>query len=254
MGNCLHNDRFAFEYLESYVDNTVLWEQHCHALYELITVLEGEITIAVEGRLYHLRLDQTIIIPPLCYHTVETNRKCLYRRVTVMFDRSAIPEVLRGHFPENHMEIPVFYCHSLSGLREICLSEQPAFYEPLAESLMIRAFYDSIQGEHISHSDEVDKWLEKLISYIDEHLCEKILLSDLAACIPQSKSSVCHIFQRKMNISPKQYILQKRMALANKLIRDGMSVTAAAKRVGYENYSNFYRMYRKHFGTVDSDR
>lgn len=247
MGKHLHNNRFDFEYLESYIDNTILWERHCHALYELITIVEGEIIIAVEGRLYHLRRDQTIIIPPLCYHTVETARECLYRRVTVMFDRTAIPEALHDYFPGTHTEVSVFHCQPLRELKDICLAEDPAFYEPLAESLMIRALYDSIRGDRIPVNDTVDRYLEGLISYIDEHLCEKILLSDLAACIPQSKSSVCHIFQKKMNISPKQYILQKKLALADKLIRDGMAITAAARRVGYENYSNFYRMYRKHF-------
>ena len=48
-----------------------------------------------------------------------------------------------------------------------------------------------------------------------------------------------------MNISPKQYILQKKLALANKLIRDGTPATVAAMQVGYDNYSNFYRMYQK---------
>ena len=247
MGTRLQNDRFDFEYLESHIDSTVLWERHCHALYELITVLEGEIAIAVEGRMYHLRRDQAIIIPPLCYHTLETERKCLYRRITVQFDRSAIPQVLHPHFPENQTVIRVFDCPSLAELQDICLAGQPGFYEPLAESLMIRALYDSIRITDAPDGDDTDKYLAKLLSYIDEHLCEKILLSDLAACIPQSKSSVCHIFQKKMNIPPKQYILQKKLALADKLIRSGVSATEAAKRVGYENYSNFYRMYRKHF-------
>ena len=38
------------------------------------------------------------------------------------------------------------------------------------------------------------------------------------------------------------------MALAANLIRDGVSAGEAAKAVGYDNYSNFYRMYKKAFG------
>jgi AraC-like DNA-binding protein len=49
-----------------------------------------------------------------------------------------------------------------------------------------------------------------------------------------------------MGISPKQYVLQKRMALAAKLIREGVPPTKVALRVGYENYSNFYRIYQKY--------
>ena len=57
-----------------------------------------------------------------------------------------------------------------------------------------------------------------------------------------------HLFEERMKISPKQYILQKKLALANKLIEDGVPPTLAAVRIGYDNYSNFYRMYRKRYG------
>mgnify|MGYP003307143845 CR=1 FL=1 len=57
-----------------------------------------------------------------------------------------------------------------------------------------------------------------------------------------------------MKISPKQYILQKKLALASKLIDEGVPRTVAAMQVGYENYSNFYRMYQKHLHGVPSDR
>jgi len=57
-----------------------------------------------------------------------------------------------------------------------------------------------------------------------------------------------------MKVSPKQYILQKRMALAAKLIREGVPPTEVALRVGYDNYSNFYRMYQKHLHAAPSGR
>ena len=74
---------------------------------------------------------------------------------------------------------------------------------------------------------------------------EKILLDDLARHTARSKSSFCHLFEEKMKISPKQYILQKKLALAGKLIDEGVPRTAAAMQVGYENYSNFYRLCKK---------
>ena len=91
-----------------------------------------------------------------------------------------------------------------------------------------------------------------MLTYIDEHLCEKILLEDLALHVACSVSSLCHLFQRRMNVSPKQYILHKKMALANKLIRDGTPPTSASLLVGYENYSNFYRLYSKIYGETPS--
>ena len=56
-----------------------------------------------------------------------------------------------------------------------------------------------------------------------------------------------------MNISPKQYILQKKLALANKLMDEGVPRTVVAMQVGYENYSNFYRLYRKNAEKIRSE-
>lgn len=38
------------------------------------------------------------------------------------------------------------------------------------------------------------------------------------------------------------------LALASKLIDEGVPHTVAAMQVGYDNYSNFCRLYHKHFG------
>ena len=63
-------DGFLFEYTEHMIDNPVLWDSHCHAQFEMIAVLEGDISIMLEGRSYRLTEKQTVIIPQLLYHTM----------------------------------------------------------------------------------------------------------------------------------------------------------------------------------------
>ncbi len=239
---------FAFEYIESKIDDPVLWESHCHAQFEMIAVLEGDISIMLEGRSYCLTEKQTVIIPPLLYHTITANRRGMYRRVIALFDISAIPAVLQARFLQKDADLAMSFSPQINELKRICQKEETNFYAPLAQSLMIQIFYNDVQAKRIDADDEADEFLQKIISYIDEHLCEKILLDDLAKYTARSKSSVCHLFAVKMNISPMQYISQKKLALADKLIRDGTPATVAAMQTGYENYSNFYRMYRKRFG------
>ena len=110
---------------------------------------------------------------------------------------------------------------------------------------MVQIFYDSLTQAQNPVKIETDEFLQKVLKYIDGHLNEKILLDDLAKHTARSKSSFCHLFEKKMNISPKQYILQKKLAVASKLIDEGVPHTVAAMQVGYENYSNFYRLYNK---------
>lgn len=244
--------KFKMEYRESRVDHPVLWESHCHAQFEMIGVLAGDVSITIEGKSYRLTEQQTAVIPPLCYHTLHANQRGLYRRVTVLFDTDAVPEVLRDRL--SNEEIAIFPSLHLERMKSICQESDRSYYQPLAEALMIQSLYDRTDAKQNHAATEADAFLQATLTYIDRHLSEKILLDDLSRLTSRSKSSFCHVFEEKMQISPKQYILQKKLALAEKLMQDGLPPTTAALRVGYENYSNFYRIYQKHFGTPPTSR
>ena len=241
----LKTQQYDFQYIESEVAQSVLWENHCHAQFEMIAVVDGDINILLEGKGYRLKENQGIIIPPLFYHSVTANGKGTYRRVTVTFEINAIPEVLRSEFASREASVAVLPSAQMEELRTLCQRSDPNFYAPLAQSLMVQMFYRMQEEAKTPAEAWADEFLQKSIVYIEEHLHEKIRLDDLAAYTSRSKSSFCHLFEAKMKISPKQYILQKKLALASKLIDEGMPHTVAAMQVGYENYSNFYRLYRK---------
>lgn len=247
MKEVLKTERFWVEYMESHVESPLLWERHCHASFEMIGVLEGDVWVMSEGTRHRLTEGDAVIVPPFCYHTLTANRQGVYRRVTVLFDMDAVPPMLRQRMtPEG--DAVVFRASEIRELRALCEEDDPAFYAPLAEALMVRCFYACARARRNQKQGETDEFLQRTIAYIDGHLGERLTLDDLARETSRSKSSFCHLFEEKMKISPGQYILQKKMALAHGMIRDGVPPTEAALRVGYENYGNFYRIYVKQFG------
>lgn len=246
---------FEFQYRESMVDTRPIWESHCHIRFEMITVIEGDISIIIEGRRFRCTSEKIAILPPLVYHSIRANQKSNYRRITALFDRSAIPDQIESEICErlaadpiiNHPDLPRY----IANLEKIFSSSYPEHYAPLARAIMTEVLYSaSEQGE--SEPSQIDATLEKILRYIDTHVRDKILIDDIAKELFLSSSTVCHIFQDKMKISIKQYVLQKKIALATTLMRDGMSASEAARYVGYENYSNFYNAYKKLFGTTPS--
>ena len=244
---------FLLHYGKDEIRHGVLWENHCHAHFELIAVLTGDVCISLEGKEYRLGADNAIIIPPLCYHTVTANKKCTYLRLTASFDEGAIPPVLRALFQKSEPQPFATEPGQAQRLRAILQEEDRALYLPLLHSLMIQLLYTCVGSIRADSVGTADPLLHRALLYIERHLCENPSLDEIAACIPCSKSFFCHRFQEKMRISPKQYILQKRMALAAKLIREGTPPTEASLRVGYENYISFYRMYQKHLHKIPSE-
>ncbi len=244
-----HAANFEFKYTESKIHDPILWESHCHAQYEMIAVADGDITVMLEGQKYRLQKNQILIIPPLFYHTVTANEEGNYCRITALFGLDAIPRVLQDQFNDQGRTTTLDLSR-IEKIKDICQKGNSEFYAPLLQSLMIEIFYDAVQTSQAPTKIETDEFLQKTFEYIDQHLHKKISLDELAQHTLRSKSSFCHLFEEKMNISPKQYILQKKLAVASKLIDEGIPRTIAAIQVGYENYSNFYRLYIKHYGKI----
>lgn len=252
MKRILQTPQFHFTYSEDTVspaDSHILWEEHCHARYEMIAVLQGDVTVMHEGRRYRLTDGQVMIVPPLGYHSVTANRKGVYKRFTVFFDLPSVPAVLRDTFARRAAAPACFPLPQGHELNAVGQSEALSFYEPLLESLMIRVFYHLPEAPAAHGEGEADgEFLLRITAYIDGHLGEPIRLDDLARHTARSASFVSHLFEEKMGIPPGQYILRKRMAYAQKLIGEGHSATEVAARLGYKSYTAFYRTYRKHYG------
>ena len=248
----LHTEKFYIQYKDDIIGNSLIWESHCHDQFEMIIVLDGRISVTLEGRAFSLGQNEMIVVPPLCYHAISANKNGRYKRITILFDIDSIPPSLASSLTENNAYARVLEERMTYKLQDIFSKPDPYFYAPLAEGLTLELLYEPRKASK-KDGFAADSNLQKMIIYIDEHINEKITLEDIAAHASLSVSSVCHIFTDKMKISPRKYILQKKIALATRLIRSGVPATTAAVQVGYEDYSGFYKTYKKQTGNPPSN-
>ena len=167
MGNKLQGEQFCVRYVESEIESAVLWESHCHAQFEMIAVLEGEIRVLAQGRSYYLTANKAVIVPPLLYHTITADKKGVYRRVTTLFDAAVVPEVLQGHFAEKGAVLTVLDAPEGAELMRLCESEEKGLYLPLAQALLTQLFYRDFSAKGAITGGEIDEFLQKIIAYID---------------------------------------------------------------------------------------
>ena len=88
----------------------------------------------------------------------------------------------------------------------------------------------------------------EILQYLNTHYREEISLSDVAASVYHSKYHVCHLFKEYIGISMHDYITLRRIHLVNDRIRRGHAIADACYSAGFHNYSNFFRLYKKHMG------
>ena len=90
---------------------------------------------------------------------------------------------------------------------------------------------------------------DEVLKYIDAHFSENITLSDLAAIMNISSMYFSNYFKRIFNISPKQYILNKRLMESQRLLLESrMTIKEIAYAVGFENENYFSEFFTSKVG------
>lgn len=92
--------------------------------------------------------------------------------------------------------------------------------------------------------------LSGALQFIDSHLADPDLCQDMVAeYTGLSVSYFCRLFKNEMGISYSNYIIKKRIELAEQLYRTtDMKVYEIAGKVGYTNEKYFARLYKEQTG------
>ena len=76
-----------------------------------------------------------------------------------------------------------------------------------------------------------------------------ISLNEVADAVNLSSSHLVHLLKEQVGLSYKSYLISLRMDAAKHLLRTtDLPVAAVAETVGYENVSNFYRLFHRETG------
>ncbi|ULT58272.1 AraC family transcriptional regulator [Neobacillus drentensis] len=97
------------------------------------------------------------------------------------------------------------------------------------------------------------KDIETIISGTKHMLYEDKSLEEIAASFHMSYEKLRKLFKESVGISPKQYRLQTKFHLAERLLTEGYSVKIVAGHVGYHDPFIFSRQFKKYMGKSPSD-
>lgn len=90
---------------------------------------------------------------------------------------------------------------------------------------------------------------DSVLEYIDAHYRESIPLSHLASIMNISSMYFSNYFKRTFRISPKQYILNKRLMESQRLLLESqLSIKEIAYAVGFENENYFSEFFTSKVG------
>ena len=232
---------------------------HCHDRYEITYLLSAGGKYIVEGSEHPAEPGVLLLITPMSYHRVELVSNITTEGYTIYFGReslsSAVASMLdritaegRTHglaFSKNLLSDHLASCFERFSLSErFDESERNAYMQALLSEIII--LLSATEGERMARSN--DELGARVAEYINNNIERSISLERLARRFFVSKYYLCRAFKSYAGISPHAYINQKRIIYAKLLIASGMTASRAAERVGFGDYSAFYRAYTKIVG------
>lgn len=238
---------------------------HYHDFYELVIYLGNAGVFRIDDGEYLVQRGDIVLIDMFKPHTLLYNPNSDYQRFSICIDLGLLISFSTSNAnlldvfhrcssrnPVHHMNESQLqkYLVLLNEYQNIQLKQgQDILEKALIHQLLAYAYNDCYSGEHLDETaSQHIQIISRLLGYINAHLSEEISLSVLAAEVNYSEYYVCRLFKKITGKTLTNYIQEKRIEEAAYLLQNYGSVNQAAEQVGFNNYSYFYKTFKKFMG------
>lgn len=261
-----YNTDVVFHYLES-IEHDREFQTHFHDIYEIYYFVDGDADYFVEGKQYHLQPDSLLLLAPHAIHGVRVNSPEQYKRYTIHFNSKLIDIERRTfllsafsdskhdgvheiHF-QNLRSFNLYpYLDALINCEKLPRSLSEKLIPVQLEALLAKLVLMHHSLKNSDNSITLSKTAADVTNYINQHITENITLDALCEKFYVSKVHLNRIFTKSIGTTVFEYIAYKRIALARQLLENGVPAKEAAAQVGYNDYSTFFRAYKKIIGSA----
>ncbi len=238
-------------------------ETHTHEGVELYYFISGNAVFYIEGNSYKLSEGDIVLIRENESHFLKILSDTPYERVVINFPKDFLSNI----DPEQKL-MDIFYnrelgCNNL--INDSNISLDLLLYFTQMENTEIDYNKMLIVSVLLSHilmhlnnyyhqaikADTTEKVKDKfssIIAYVNENIMSDLSTSSISDHFYISASYLNRCFKEKTGYTVWKYIIVKRLIIAQTLIKNGKSASQASQMVGFNDYTAFYKQYKKHFG------
>lgn len=236
---------------------------HVHDGLELLYFISDAADYQVEGTVYRPKAGDILIMRMAEVHSLLMPPNAPpYERVSVHFSPDLLKETLNGRLLAPFLERPLGRMNHYPSETLPREFVRMCFDRMLTEENMcnemrvltyllpvLQELYHIWQRQTLlPEPDAIIPPAAKIIAYINQHLFELKGLHELEEQFYLSRSQINRIFHSFTGTSVWNYVQIKRLFSARELLQQGVLPNHAAAACGYQEYSTFYRAYKKHFG------
>lgn len=258
-------DYEIFYYSDSHFQSVAV---HEHDYYEFYFPVAGTIEMEISGERTPLSIHDAVLVPPHTDHRAVTeNSERSYCRyifwISVAYYKKLLKAAPFMDYIVKAAEEEKRYIHhfseaenSLIQSRILRLIEEDHSTRYGRENFIGLCINDLImtlsrlvyEHDHPSSVRQPEDPVQAIIEYIENNIDEELSLESLGDRFFLSKYHVAHIFRERTGMTVHRYITRKRLERTADDIKAGKAVSLAYQDYGFNDYSSFFRAFKKEYG------
>ena len=241
---------------------------HYHDFHKVVIFLSGKVTYHIEGKAYHLKPWDILLVSRHAIHKSEIDASVPYERF-ILWIKNDIPnkQLLQCFQKASDRSYNLVRLNSSlqENLKDVLFElEASARSEAFGKDILTQALFQEfkvylnrifLEKQYIfdKKSYSYDSQIANILKYINHHLGEDLSVDALASRHYISKYHLMRKFKEETGYTLHNYVINKRLLQARTLISEGTPILKAAHESGFAEYSTFSRAYRKQFGKAPSE-
>lgn len=244
------------------------FEFHYHDFNKIIIFLSGKVTYLIEGKAYYLKPWDILLVNNHDVHKPIIDSNETYERIIIWANSGFIENhnyegcdlstcfKLAKEKSFNLIRLEDKFQNNLKNIissLEVSFNSQDFGSKLLGNSLFIQLIINLnrlyLDKTYITTKDSLkyDKQIEEILKYINNNLSQDLSIELICKEFFISKYYLMHKFKNETGYTLHNYIIQKRLFMAQELIKSGEPVTKASFLCGFKDYSSFLRSFKKLF-------
>lgn len=244
---------FSISYLDQEVTSSEdQIETHFHKECEIYLNLGGDVSFEVENHIYPIFRGSVIITRPYEYHHCIYHSNEKHEHFWITFSAQD-DEFLRFFFDREKGKDNLIILDD-EQLEECCLVLNDLLkdeIDPLSCKigfLQLLRILKSGKGENAIDAKKIPQDVADALAFMDAHLVEDFNVKTLSAACNVSVNTLERHFKETFGVAPSAMLRKKRLISSMEFLRNGETVTNAAIKSGFSDYSNYIQLFRKQFG------
>lgn len=238
---------------------------HYHDFYEIVVYLGNAGIFHINGQEYLINRGDIALINMFDPHTLVYNKNTYYERFSISIDPSLLLSFntkesnLLDIFSKDSRNYPIFHVEGKCFDKYLDIlyqykNQKPKHGKDIFEKALIHQlasylFSDCYDGIHFDNTESRHiSMIADLVEFINNHLQEDLSLERLAEEVNYSEYYICRVFKKVTKYTLTNYIIEKRVEKASHYLKGELPINKVAEKVGFNNYSYFYKTFKKYMG------